>query len=421
MNTLVMQAAGALGTNVGGGADGILSGFLTPTNPTFGILETHALAGLCYTDDGGLFVDLTTEFNEDTDDDVPALPAAPANGDATYFGHATKQFTGVDVNLTTDGAGTWTITYEYWNGTAYTALAGVVDGTSGWVASGTGFFSITFTAPTDWEKNTVDGVDGFWIRGVVSGFSAITTRPLVGQGFIIVESANSLFTDDTADLIDAGAGDVALLPAFPKLNDAFYISYSSKFCKFEMNMATARTGTATLIVEYWNGTVWGLITGVIDDSAGWSTGTAQYLIHFEPPSDWVATTAANGPDGAVGYFVRTRISAFTSVTVDPLGTQAWVYPLVTGADGLQVQETMTISLINMNAGTISATNNDSKFLLLNVSTGVFVPFTWTQADVAEQAAISLNVAANEKLALIQIQEDVTTEFADGIFTLTSVN
>lgn len=418
---LSFHVGGNLGTNEGAGADGVLIGALTDTAASKALLKGHAqAAGLCTTDDGGAYVDLSTEFNEATADDVPALPATPANDDAIYFGHATKQFGRVDVNLTTDGDGTWTVTYQYKKSDGTWAnLAGVSDATSGFVAGGTGWMSLTFTVPEDWIQTDVDGVYGYWIRGVVSGYSAVVTRPLVGQGYIVVQSADATWTDDTTDFNDAGAGDVALLPAYPVVGDGFYIGHATeKFCKLKVTTSQARTGTATLTLKYWDGSAWSSVTTVDDDSVGWSAVAGTLLVNFIPPADWTANTAGNGPNGEAGYFVVMELTAMTSVTQQPLGTIGYTKPLTTGASGVLTPMSGTISKAQMNAGTDSGSTADSQFLLINCTKGTFESFTWTKDDPCDSATIALVVSVNDQLALVQVVEDGSTEYADADFHLT---
>jgi len=74
--------------------------------------------------------------------------------------------------------GTWTITWEYYNGSAWTALAGVTDNTTGFTAA-VGTRDVIFTIPTDWATTTVAAIaDKYWIRGRVSAYTAVTTQPL---------------------------------------------------------------------------------------------------------------------------------------------------------------------------------------------------------------------------------------------------
>src|SRR3990172_12503028 len=96
--TLTFPVAGTLGNIEGGAADGVLAGQLPATSPSKFLLKSLYVAGRCYTDDGGLYVNETTPFGEATADDVEVLPAVPANDDAVYVGHATVKFGQVDVN-----------------------------------------------------------------------------------------------------------------------------------------------------------------------------------------------------------------------------------------------------------------------------------------------------------------------------------
>jgi hypothetical protein len=410
-----LPVAGTLGSNGGAGSDGVLVGQIAAASPTKAILKSLAAAGLCYTDDGGTYVDYETELGEATGDDVPVLPATPANDDAVYFGHATSLFARVDVNLTTQGDGTWTITYQYWDGTQWSNLSGVTDGTTGFTAT-TGWKSITFTEPEDWEECTVDNVQAYWIRGVVSGYSAVTTQPLVGQGYIVTTTPT--WTDDTTDFNDADAGDVALLPAYPIVGDGLYVGYSEPFCKLKVTTSQARTGTATVTLKYWDGSAWSSVTTVDDDSVGWSAAAGTLLVNFVPPDDWTACTAENGPNGQTGYFVVMELTAMTDVTQQPLATQGWVLPYQTGAGGVPCPSPGTITTVVMNALTASGSTGDSVFLLANITQGTFETLTWTKADARVSTTIALGVVASDEIVLIQITEDGTTEFADALFTMT---
>lgn len=412
MAAISFSAGTTIGNITGAESDGVLAGQLTPTNPSKVLLKSTSNAGLAIQKDDTLYTTYTTEFGEATANDVPVLPAVPAVGDAMLYGHATEKFSSVEQNITTQGAGTWTITWKYWNGSAYVALSGVTDGTSGFTAA-TGWVSTSFTVPTDWEKNTEDGVLAYWVRGEVTAYTAITTQPLIGQGYVVSEDAT--WTDDTTDFTDAGAGDVDLLPTNPVVGDGLYIGYTEKFCKIKVTTSQARTGTATITLKYWDGAAWTNVPIVDDDTIGWSAAGGTYYIHFSPPANWTANTAANGPDGEVGYFVVMELTALTDVTQQPQATQGWVLPIKTGADGVRASAAAVYKNVDMVAQTKSATNNDSVFLLIDTTKGTYSEFTWTGGDPTDQATISLNVSKNDKLALVQIQEDGTTEFADVSF------
>lgn len=126
-------------------------------------------------DDGGTQTDETSEANESTADDMTLLPAAPATGDAYYFG-GYGEASAITINVSTAGAGTWSLTWEYHNGTSWAALSNVTDGTSGFQTAGSN--DVSFDVPSDWETTSVDGIDAYWVRARVSSFTGITTQPL---------------------------------------------------------------------------------------------------------------------------------------------------------------------------------------------------------------------------------------------------
>lgn len=135
-------------------------------------------------DDGGVQTDETTEANNDTANDMTLLPAAPAVNDAYYFG-GVYPFQQLTINIGTagvKGAGAWTITWEYWNGSAW-ATVSVTDGTSEFTVAGTS--NVTFTPPVDWASTAVAGITAYWIRARVTAATLpITTQPLGTQSWV---------------------------------------------------------------------------------------------------------------------------------------------------------------------------------------------------------------------------------------------
>jgi hypothetical protein len=407
-----MSVPGALGTNAGADSDGVLIGQLTATDPDSVFLKSLTSAGLCYTDDGGLYLDETTPFNEATADDVEIVLSAAE--DANYFGHATIMPTSLLLNLTTQGDWVGTVVWEYWDGDSWEALADISDGTTAFEAT-TGWKTVSWTAPSDWAQCTVDGVNGYWCRARVNAWTSITTQPQLGQGWIVTDTA--VWTDDTTDFTDVGAADVKLLPDYPTVGDGIYIGHSEKFCKLKVTTSTARTGTATLALKYWNGSAWTAVTTVDDDSIGWSAVAGTHLVSFVPPTDWAANTTANGPNGTAGYFVVMELTVLTDVTAQPVATQGWVYPIKTGASGLNAPQASSSQVLTMTAQTKSGTTQDSNFLLIDTTRGTCVPVTWTKADQHLEVTLGLGILKNDELALVQVTEDGTTEFADVNFGL----
>jgi hypothetical protein len=134
-------------------------------------------------DDGGVQTDETAAAQNPTQNDMTLLPAAPAVDDAYYFGHA-RRFDVAWLNIGTQGDGVWVITWEYWNGAAWSALSDVVDNTNGFTAL-VGQHDVSFTRPGDWAAADVGGVTGlYWIRARVSSFTSINAQPRGSQSWV---------------------------------------------------------------------------------------------------------------------------------------------------------------------------------------------------------------------------------------------
>jgi hypothetical protein len=156
--------------------------------------EDTALAA-AIADDGGAFTDETTAAGNATADDLTLLPAAPAVNDAYYFG-GNDPFVSLQLNVSTAGVGTYTITWEYYDGIGWVALSGVTDGTSGFTVSGEN--TVSFTQPLDWATTTVNTQGPFYyIRARVSAFTSITTQPL-GQSSDVTNGTHLQFVQDNS-------------------------------------------------------------------------------------------------------------------------------------------------------------------------------------------------------------------------------
>lgn len=137
-----------------------------------------------FVDDGGVFgpnlVGAVLPFN--------LLPANPANNDAVYFGIDTVNVddSGPFCSLVFDigtaatfGAGD-DITWQYWNGGGWVALT-VQDNTdtdgamTGNPLDTTGVNSVHWEQPPAWATTAVNGVTGYWVRGLVTEVTGVTT------------------------------------------------------------------------------------------------------------------------------------------------------------------------------------------------------------------------------------------------------
>ena len=136
-----------------------------------------------FLDDGGVFTDETTDFNDAGANDVELIPATEAVDDAFYYGSSNK-FRGLNLNIGTAGVGN-TIVWECWDGSAWSSLT-VTDNTVGFTVLGEN--TVTFTPYVGWAKCFVNSSEQYWIRSRVS-VAAFTTQPLLTQGWVIIQDS----------------------------------------------------------------------------------------------------------------------------------------------------------------------------------------------------------------------------------------
>ena len=136
----------------------------------------HGLPNAALQDDNGSFTDFTTASNSTTVDDMTMFPATPVvNQDSFQFGHA-EEFDSLKLELSTVGAGGFGVTWEYFNGTIWTALSDVVDGTSALTATGEN--TVSWTVPGDWAVKNDGGFGSYKYVRVRYTSGTMSTVPL---------------------------------------------------------------------------------------------------------------------------------------------------------------------------------------------------------------------------------------------------
>ena len=140
--------------------------------------DTHRLQAIdqAFTQDFLVFVDVTTDINDPLTT-TAAYPPVPTVFDAMIFGFR-YPLSRLTVDVDTAGVGAYVLTWEYWNGSAYAALSGVTDGTSGFKTAGTN--DVTFTVPADW---TASGAKSYFFMRARVTTVGFTTIPLLSQAW----------------------------------------------------------------------------------------------------------------------------------------------------------------------------------------------------------------------------------------------
>jgi len=106
----------------------------------------------------------------------------PKTGDAYYFG-MTNPWDWLSLNIGTPGSGTWTVTWEYYDGADWVSLPDTHDTSDGFRNGN--HRSITFSRPGDWGVASVGGIaNKYWIRGKISAYTNISQLPLGTQAWI---------------------------------------------------------------------------------------------------------------------------------------------------------------------------------------------------------------------------------------------
>jgi hypothetical protein len=141
-----------------------------------------ALSG-AYAYDAPIYTDQTTPANDGLPSDMTLLPAAPVNGDAYYFGYSSK-FNKIKLQIGVKGVGTWSIAWEYYDGSNWIGVKGLDDDTLGFTVA-LGSWYVKYTMPKDWEQCVVYSKRAYWIRARLYNYSAITVQPKGTQAWVI--------------------------------------------------------------------------------------------------------------------------------------------------------------------------------------------------------------------------------------------
>ena len=125
------------------------------------------------------YTDYTAEAREDTANDVPLLPSPIGAGDALYVGLQNNLPFIIEINQTTAGAGTYTISLTYWNGASWVSLSEVGE-IPYYDHKSVDLVRSAWAFPSNAVAVDVNGQTAYWVKiSYVSG--TLTTQPLAGR------------------------------------------------------------------------------------------------------------------------------------------------------------------------------------------------------------------------------------------------
>ncbi len=217
----------------------------------------------------------------------------------------------------------------------------------------------------------------------------------------------------------SGAGTANAYQLFPDteaINDAVYFGYASKFGVMYMDIGTTAAYSADAVVwEYWNGTTWGSFVPFdetdTNDQDGDRPFQADGYIILNVGDKWQLTDV----NSQNAYWIRCRVTAATSISTIPT-TNTKEHQVTTLTNGGTVVNTYgNISRGLFRFETASASSNDTKVILVNMTSGQnsgekTITKAIKDADVSD---FNLNVDRGDSIAFFCTQIDTGTEFAGG--------
>lgn len=297
---------------------------------------------------GPTFVDETADANSATVADWQIFPTSEVTTDYAAIGFR-QQFKKVTFDSTGGTAGTvGVVVWEYWNGTAWAALAGVTDGTTGFTAALGAGQNLTFTVPTDWATTSLGGsAQLYYIRARIT--TVYTVNPVYTQAVIGVTGAT------LAQVNIAGGGSA-------KTGEALWANiYSLGSIEFATHLYVYQN--AVILKKYKSTTIdW------------WGDGQIDILVsvkEFDVESD----------EGFVTVFGRQYSKTYDNFIVDLTTGGRNPIPLATGGD---LNNTTGYRRFTGSAG--AGTFNSGNF--------IYVGATWATATKrAKLTAVAGTVAA----------------------------
>jgi len=255
----------------------------------------------------------------------------------------------------------------------------------------------------------------------VSSFPWDTTTNTEQAAALAKVSDAGVFANLAVSGAEAGyTANYQLFPDTEVIGDAVYFGAAAKFGAMSMDMsATVQTYSADALAwEYYNGTSWVEFTpydetdGTAQDGKR-SFGSDGFII-LNVGADWVKSTI----DSQEAFWIRARVTAATITQIGLTDSKEHLVTSLTNG-GTIVNTYGKVQRGMFRFETVSGANNDTKLILVNMTTGrssLVKTLTKAVAD-NDVADFALEIARGDSIAFFCTQEDETTEFAGGLCEL----
>lgn len=141
------------------------------------------------------------------------------------------------------------------------------------------------------------------------------------QWQLVQQDDGGVFTDYTAEAnSEADGNDLPLTPAVPVVGDALYFGSPYPMSRIGLRVDVVGDGVYTIAWETWDGIAWVTPAGLQDGTIGFTRAGLSYIL-----IDNLTTQAQTTVNGTLAFWVRARVSAFTSIVTAPVG--GYSFPL----------------------------------------------------------------------------------------------
>lgn len=376
-----------LSATAGQGNDGVVIGSVNQTNPT-AVLMGESLVTISQVlrknivASGATWADLTTVATDAAAGDFQPFGIASdmSLGDSFYVRTLNNEDThNFYVQISTAGAGTWTLGIQEWNATteAWEAVIGLNDTSTGFKA-GVGTYKISYTSGAEGLIRLDDISPKYiWHKFTLSSFTSATTAPVLSR----IWSAKDTLVYKNVTVAHTST-DFSSLPAdiLPRIGDCLLTVHPGP--SYGEDSVITRSSSTNYTSQWFylaTDNTYKPLQGVSDETNGYqiAPSATERKVRWTLPSDWTQKSITDNASVVhTGYIACLRITAITTegpVAPPQVNCKSRSFGDV-NTTGIQVYDATTLKAVSIpRIGISSATAVVAQ--LLNMSTGKGVSFT----------------------------------------------
>jgi hypothetical protein len=273
----------------------------------------------------------------------------------------------------------------------------------------------------------LDGFDENFVIGL-KGTVAVGSCPHNELTLTALAAAYAKVYDDSASEYQAlsgsssGAGYTNDMQCFPDTEAADdYVMFGADapfgILYIDVSATNGTFGDDACKWQYYDGSAWQDLTIIYDGTDSTANDGKRpfqqdgYLV-FSAPSDWASATF----DSQAAYWIRSIVTAAQITQIPVLADEP---DGITAPAASEAPADGTIGRGRVTWTTKSGTDNDTKCVLMNLTTGeCSAEKTITGGELEDEIAnFALDVSKDDQLVMFYTQEDETTEFANGLLEL----